>query len=358
MRSRHSDEPFEAPIRLPSQTPFATQGDYKAFCAWFSFLMNYSEPRSKFPGGTAEFWLGTVPQIAYNSDALRFAMMASGTTAISLVRKEVGSAALQSRRVTLSHANKAIRAMTAQTASASILEMVLTAWMFWHADTMNGDTQSATMHMRSALKLSRCAGTGLQSDQIAKSFLKRWPSTWSPLEDEIDGWLPLSEEDLVEVQDCKTVTILIQGYSELRTCSRRVQASNIPTKTRILAVLDESKQEVQWCLMKWLSCDEYVKWRATADESDQCENFRFRGMYSRVVQIVDGYLAGSEEFPVEQWEGWVSGTPLMLFLSSIKSDLKLRHDMLDYMEFARQVRVLRRPTPGDWLPLPFYCGTV
>jgi len=55
-----------------------------------------------------------------------------------------------------------------------------------------------------------------------------------------------------------------------------------------------------------------------------------------MVRDVDDYLAGGE-FQVETWEIWVSGTSLMFLLSAIGSDLPLRHDMMDFMEFARQI---------------------
>ena len=286
-------------------------------------------------------------------------MIASGTLALSLARKEIGVAEILSRKTMLSYANRAINAQSVR--NGPILETVLTAWTFWQLDMMCGDFKAAMMHMGSAIKIVQNSQPNHFSDAFAAWFIQGIMSgISSPLKRETGGWDPINEEDPADVRKRKTMASLMQGYPQLVTCCRRLVASDAPEKTNILAILDEAKQEVQWILKKWLPLDEYVLWRAEAEDVDNAcivgpDDLQRPGLFSKIVQDVDEYLAGSVAFSLNDWEVSVSRTTLMLILTTVRSDLLLRHDMLEFCEIAKQIRAPRKPTLGSLPSLPFYC---
>ncbi|KAJ9603196.1 hypothetical protein H2200_012491 [Cladophialophora chaetospira] len=351
----HHGEEAGLLITQPSQTLFTSQHEYQAFGSWFCFLVNYAEPRSCFIGSTTEFWLELIPQAAFGSSALRYAMIAGGYMALSLARKEVGAPEMESRRMTLSYANQAIRALACQ--SHSILETVLTAWTFWQLEVLDGNLKSALIHMTSAIKIVQHAPPGNDSNGIAKSFVEGMTSGVStPLKHETGSWSPFGKADSVDERKRRAVKTLTEAFPQLESCSQRVLASNIPAKIKLLAILDEACQEVQWCLKKWLTLDEYVVWRARADNANQHEVSAPSGLFYNVVQDLNEHLSGSEDFVVDEWEQLVYRNFLVLFLSAVTPDLPFRHEMFDFMEFARQLREPRRPTLGHVRPLPFSCS--
>ena len=139
-----------------SHTPFNTQDGYCASCGGFSFLLNYAEPRSRFPGDSAEFWSDLVPQVGCSSNALRQAMIGSGIMTQSLVKKETGVAQLQSRGLTLGYRSRAMRALTDQ--NNSILDTVHTTWKLWQLEFTMGNMTNAVVHMYTALRSVENAG--------------------------------------------------------------------------------------------------------------------------------------------------------------------------------------------------------
>lgn len=220
------------------------------------------------------------------------------------------------------------------------------------------------MHVVSVLQISRRAEMSLSSDALASAFIEGMVgglpehiSTENPLGTYHDE---KAEPDDTETKKAQAITLLREGILQLTACIRRVVASDVPEKARLLAVLGEIKQGVQWLLKKWMPLDEYIAWLATngvgAPSNGSCFGHPpLHGMFSHVMNEVDTYITQPSAVSIDMLEiSLLRATLNNLMTTCVWADLTLRHDVVDYLEFCRHLRKPRVTQRRLSQNLPFH----
>ncbi|KIW29564.1 uncharacterized protein PV07_05372 [Cladophialophora immunda] len=328
---------------------YRSQHECDAFQSWVTFLVRYVEPRARFPGNAdpdPDIYRLVIPQIAYHSMALRDAMIACGTLVQAVQRKYAQAAYQKTMAMVLQYATRAIRELA--TSTRPLIEVVLTAYTFWSLDLMSCNFQSAMMHLLSALQIARQCRKALASDELASLFVEGMVFN---LPDPQAAPPPDIGNDPPDIRRIKAVVKLEVEYDRVAACTQRVTASDVPNKRETLAILDESRREVQWILSKYNTAEQYTRWllhkaQQVADgfsvTMPKLENRP--GIFQKLVRDVDEYLARSasgdaqSQIPMGLWRKDASSGTLTLMVLTAGTDLPLRHITMDFFETARQIR--------------------
>ncbi len=207
--------------------------------------------------------------------------------------------------------------------------------------------QSAMIHGLSAVKIARQCRKVLASDQLALMFVQHMVFN---LPGPDAAPLPEFVKDPPEIRRMEAVVLLEVEHDRVMACAQRVVMGNAPDRHHVLAILEESRQEVQWILSRYNTPALYAKWllhktEQAADEDRKTGCLRGRpGFYQKLVEKIDGYFLTANidgmhtPIPVDLWRKDSAQETLMFMVIVAGTDLSLRHITVEFFEASRQIR--------------------
>jgi hypothetical protein len=277
-------------------------------------------------------------------------MTACGTVVLSVERKVPQVQYDRDMALVLSHATHAIHELTMKV--QPLIDVVLTAYTFWHLDIMCCRFQSAMMHGLSALKIAKQCRKTLASDEFASMFVQCLILDLPGMD---SAPLPELVKDPPEIRRRQAVVKLEVEHDRVTACARRVAISDAPSKHNILAILEGSRQEIQWILSRYNTPELYGKWlrhkkhQATDPDWTVTPLENRPGFFQQFVKTVDEQLAAAEatfkltgaewpKVPVDMWRKDSAQETLMFMFMVAGTDLELRHITMDFFEVSRRIR--------------------
>jgi hypothetical protein len=300
-----------------------------------------------------------IPQISSPSSALRLAMIACGTVALSLMGREMGEAEKQSTAVMRRYAMQATQNLPPP--NRSFIETVLTTWTFWQLDMLCGKIKSSMMHTLRAHKLLLKSPSRLSSDALASSFLASMINGM-PVISELENMIAGSNFETTEPFARKKLAVkqLWTVYRQVCEGHQRVKKSECAPKARILGMLDVTRQEIQWALSRWEEPQVYLQW---LESNRSNSSLRLEppsrdpspatndppGPFSQIVNDLGLYLAGKHGFSIDECLYQASNSMLLFLVVTAASDVEMRQDALEFAEFSNKIRQIHTTPTMDAL---------
>jgi hypothetical protein len=293
-----------------------------------------------------------IPQIACRSVPLREVMLACGVLLLAVMRKLPRQQYDNQMALVLSHATRAIQGLTSK-GRPRLIEIVLAAYLFWSLDVMSCRFQSAMMHGFSAIRIAKEYRAALANDELASTivtgmiFSMPGPKTKPP---------PAFLHEPVNIRKGKAVKILEIEYDSVTACAERVALTCVPFRTEILAILQETRHEIEWILSKYNTPGQYANWLLFKNhQSPDAEQLSLRsaetsGLCQSLITDIDEYLAKAAldpdevelspqvDVPIDQWRQDFAHEVLMFVVLVAGLDLELRYINMDFFEVSRQIR--------------------
>lgn len=313
-------------------------------------MSSYSRPRTVFVGNSPDLWTMLIPQISFHANGLRLVMIACGTVALSLMRRENGEAEKESMAIMERYALRAIRNLSSL--KRPLIETVVIMWTFWQLDMLCGKMKSSMMHVLSAQKFALENPSRLSSDALASSLVTSM-TEGMPVVSELEIMMAGSNFEVAEFSIRKQLVVnkLWTTYSQICECYQRIQRSECTANARILGMLGIIQQEIEWILSRWEEPKVYLQ-RLENKRLDSISGFEPSARnsspaatdprpFQKIVDALGPYSAGPCGFSIDDCLQHTSTALLLLLVAGAGSNLEMRQDSIEFLEFSNKIRQIR-----------------
>jgi len=288
-----------------------------------------------------------IPQISFHANALRLAMIACGTVALSLLRRDTGEAVKEAMASMGRYALMAIRNLSSL--DRPPIETVLIIWTFWQLDMLCGNMKSSMMHIISAQKLALENPSKLASDALASSLVQSM-TEGMPVVRELEAMMMGLNVEAHEPSPRKQLVLnkLWTAHRLICECYHRAQSGGWIDKTKTPCMLAMVQKEIEWILSRWEEPGDHLQWLENNRSNDisvfepsvQASSPKARdpGPFQRIVDSLGPYLASKRGLPIYECLQRTSIALLLLLIVAAGSNLEMRQDIVEFLEFSNRIR--------------------